>query len=72
MPTAIFSLYLNAEQVLDYYKGHKHLVRVKTESGQSMSVPYDIILKYVTHAGISGRFEISYSNEGKFLDLRKL
>ena len=72
MPKAVFSISLNSEQVLQFYKGVKHRVQVRTESGQSMSLPYDILLKYVTREGIHGKFEITYSNDGKLGDLIKV
>ena len=72
MPKAVFSISLNSEQVLQFYKGLKHRVQVRTESGQSMSIPYDTLLKYVTREGIHGRFEITYSNDGKLGDLVRL
>ncbi|OED43475.1 hypothetical protein ACH42_10145 [Endozoicomonas sp. (ex Bugula neritina AB1)] len=72
MPTAVFSISLNSDQVLQFYKGLKQRVQVRTESGQSMSIPYDNLLKFVTREGIYGRFEITYSNDGKLGGLRKL
>lgn len=72
MHKAVFSVRLSSDQVLQYYKGKKSSVKVRTESGQSMSIPYDIILKFVTREGIFGRFEISYGSDGKFLDLIRL
>ena len=72
MHKAVFSVKLNSEQVLQFYKGQKQSVRVRTESGQSMSIPYDIMLKFVTREGIYGRFEISYGDDGKFLNLIRL
>ena len=72
MHKAVFSVKLNSDQVLEYYKGKKNSVRVRTESGQTMSIPYDIMLKFVTREGIYGRFEISYSDDGRLLDLVRL
>ncbi len=72
MHKAVFSVKLNSDQVLQYYKGKKNSVRVRTESGQTMSIPYDIMLKFVTREGIYGRFEISYSDDGRLLDLIRL
>ena len=72
MHKAVFSVKLNSDQVLQFYKGKKHSVRVRTESGQTMSIPYDIMLKFVTREGIYGRFEISYSDDGRLLDLVRL
>ena len=69
---AIFSIYLNSEQVLGYYKGQKNAVRTHTEDGQSLSIPFNILLDFVTHDGISGTFEVSFKGDGKFQKIRKI
>ncbi|MBE8215216.1 MAG: DUF2835 domain-containing protein [Endozoicomonadaceae bacterium] len=69
---SIFKAYLTSEQVLEYYKGKKNSVRVKTEEGQSMSIPFDVLLKYVTHDGIGGTFEIHYTDDGQFQSIHKI
>ncbi len=72
MHKAVFSISLNSEQVLQFYKGLKHRVQVRTQEGQSMSIPYDILLKYVTREGVHGTFQISYGSDGKLGELVKL
>ena len=72
MNKAVFSVSLNSEQVLQFYKGMKSRVQVRTQSGQSMSIPYDHLLKYVTREGIYGTFEITYDNFGNLGQIRKL
>ena len=72
MQKAVFSISLNSEQVLLYYKGKKHRVQVRTREGFTMSLPYDILLQHVTREGIYGTFEISYSDDGQLGELRKI
>ncbi|WP_461535990.1 DUF2835 family protein [Spongorhabdus nitratireducens] len=72
MNKAIFSVNLNSDQVLMYYKGQKKSVRVHTQDGMSMSLPFEILLEHVTRSGIYGTFEISYGNDGKLQQLRRL
>ena len=72
MQKAEFSISLNSQQVLQYYKGQKNRVQVRTKQGFTMSLPYDILLQYVTREGIHGRFEISYSSDGQLGELRRL
>ena len=69
MHKAVFSVRLNSEQVLEFYKGSKTSVKVKTETGQTMSIPYDIMVKFVTREGIYGRFQITYRDDGKMVDI---
>ncbi|WP_252177122.1 DUF2835 family protein [Endozoicomonas sp. 4G] len=72
MNKATFSVSLNSQQVLQYYQGKKNRVQVNTREGFSMSIPYDILLKFVTREGVHGTFEISYGSDGKLGELRKL
>ena len=72
MHKAVFSISLNSDQVLQYYKGKKHRVQVRTREGFSMSLPYDVLLQYVTREGIYGTFEISYGDDGKLGELRRI
>jgi len=69
---AVFNIYLNSEQVLGYYKGQKQSVRTHTEDGQSISIPFNILLEYVTHDGISGTFELHFKDDGTFKKIRKI
>lgn len=72
MHKAVFSVSLNSQQVLEYYKGTKNMVQVRTETGQTMSIPYDIMVRFVTREGIYGRFQITYGDDGKLGDLTRL
>ena len=72
MQKATFSIRLGSEQVLEFYKGLKHRVRVMTTDGKSMSLPYDILLKYLTREGIYGTFEISYDSDGNLGELNRI
>ncbi|WP_330924404.1 DUF2835 family protein [Candidatus Sororendozoicomonas aggregata] len=72
MPKAIFSVSLTSEQVLQFYKGLKSRVQVRTTNGQSMSIPYDILLQHVTREGVYGTFEITYGDDGKLGQLRRI
>ncbi len=72
MPKAIFSISLTSEQVLQFYKGLKNRVQVRTTDGQSMSIPYDTLLQHLTREGIYGTFEITYGDDGKLGELRRI
>lgn len=72
MHRAVFSVSLNSEQVLQFYKGLKHRIQVRTQAGQSMSIPYDLLVNYVSREGIYGTFEITYDNDGKLGQLTRL
>jgi len=67
--TVVVSVNLTSEQVKQYYLGKKTRIQVYSDDGRSISVPYDILLKFVSHQGIYGRFEIIYNDEGKFISI---
>lgn len=72
MPKATFSISLSSEQVLQFYKGQKNRVQVRTTEGQTMSLPYDILLQHLTQEGVYGTFEITYASDGTLGELKRL
>ncbi|MTI14583.1 DUF2835 family protein [Sansalvadorimonas verongulae] len=72
MRKSIVSINLNSDQVLQFYKRQKERVRAVADDGTSISLPFDIIARFVTHHGIYGRFEISYGSDGKFKGIRRV
>ncbi len=69
---AIITVNLTAEQVKQYYMGQKNRVQAYTDDGQSISLPYDILLEFISHHGIYGRFEIRYDDGGKFQSITRI
>lgn len=72
MRKSIVTIHLDSEQVLLFYKRQKERVRAVAEDGTSISLPFDIIARFVSHHGIHGRFEISYDSTGKFKDIKRV
>ncbi len=72
MPTTIININLEQDKVLRYYQGIVTRVKGYSRSGEYMDLPIDIFLKYVSHAGIFGTFQITYSETGKFQDVKKI
>lgn len=70
--TAIITVNLTSEQVKQYYMGEKNRIQAYTDDGQSISVPYDVLLEFVSHHGIYGRFEIRYDKDGKFQGISRV
>ena len=69
---SVIVIHLGREQVLQYYRGISTRVQGYDQDGQWMDMPIDIFLKFVTHDGICGTFEITYDEKGKLKDLQKL
>ena len=70
--SVVISVNLSSEQVKDYYKGIRDRVRVKTNDGQNVSVPYNILLDFLTPEGIYGTFKIFYGSDGKFRSINRV
>ncbi|MCY4473422.1 MAG: DUF2835 family protein [Kistimonas sp.] len=72
MRKSIISISLSSEQVLQFYKGQATMIRARAEDGTSISVPFDIMSRFVSHHGIYGRFEICYDSGGKFQGISRV
>jgi hypothetical protein len=72
MVTVTFYVNLSAHQVLEYYKGVKNMVQVTTDRGELISVSYEILLKFLTHGGIKGKFKMTYKDNGKLNTIEKI
>ncbi|MFK7892181.1 MAG: DUF2835 family protein [Granulosicoccus sp.] len=72
MPSCRFCLKIRAHDMEDYYRGNLRRVRVTADNGQSLSFPVAQLQPFVTHNGVSGRFEISFSDTCKFISLKKI
>lgn len=72
MPSAEFSLNLNAAQIKSYYRGKAQNILVKASNGLNVQFPANLILPYVARDGVNGRFLLSYDQKGKALSLKRL
>jgi NAD+--asparagine ADP-ribosyltransferase len=70
----LFRFYLNltADQYLRVYQGTAKRVLVIANDGQRIEFPAQNIKKFLTHDGISGRFEMELTSENKFVAIRKI
>ncbi len=67
-----FSLQLTADQYLHVYRGTAKRVSVIANDGRRIEFPAQNIQKFLTHDGISGRFEMELTPENKFVAIRKI
>lgn len=67
-----FSLQLTADQYLRVYQGTAKRVSAIAYDGQRIEFPAQNIKKFLTHNGISGRFEMELTSENKFVAIRKI
>ena len=67
-----FSLQLTADQFLRVYQGTAKRVSVIASDGRRIEFSAQNIRKFLTHDGISGKFEMELTAENKFVAIRKI
>lgn len=72
MHSIILDLSVSPELCQSYYQGLVKQVVARTIDGRSVRFPANILQKVITRDGIHGRFEIRFSDEGKFLAIEQL
>lgn len=67
-----FKLSLSSEQFLQVYQGIAKSVTARTDDGQLIQFPAQHIKSFLTHDGIYGYFEMTFSAEHKFMGIKRL
>jgi len=67
-----FSIQISQDQFLRYYQGSAGAVQVYSECGQRLRFPASRLRPFLTHSGISGRFQLTVNAENRFIELKKL
>ncbi|NOZ37393.1 MAG: DUF2835 domain-containing protein [Gammaproteobacteria bacterium] len=67
-----FSLNLPAETYRRYYQGQANMVQVRSLDGQRLRFPAAILRPYLSHAGVSGLFELEFDENQRFVSLQRL
>lgn len=67
-----FSVFLTEQQCLGYYQGQIKYVLVWADSGEKIQLEAHNFRRYFTHSGLSGRFELTTNQQGKFVSLKKI
>ncbi len=71
MLTAEFSLNIPPHELEKYYSGHSRSVIARASNGLRIQFPANLLLPYVDHHGISGRYILSYQEGGKAVSLER-
>jgi len=67
-----FRLNLPAETYRQYYQGQANMVQVQALDGQNLRFPAAILRPYLSHAGVSGLFELEFDENRRFISLQRL
>ncbi|MCW8875921.1 MAG: DUF2835 domain-containing protein [Kangiellaceae bacterium] len=68
----VFRLNISPEEFVEYYSGRIKWVITESEQGLKVKFPANLLNKHVSHLGVRGRFNLSYTCEGKVVSLDKI
>lgn len=68
----VLSIHLSADEYLKYYRGSARSVYARDLQGRMVQFPANLLQRFVTKEGINGVFEITTTQTGKLVDIRRL
>lgn len=72
MPKIHVSLAIASEELLRWYAGGAQDIAAQTIDGRSVRFPAEVVRPFVTHQGVFGLFEISFSAAGQFQTIQRI
>lgn len=72
MQHVYFKLAIPTDAYLAYYQGEAKVVSVIAEDGRRVEFPAKHLQKFVTHAGVYGRFELCFGTDNRFISLNTI
>lgn len=72
MPKLTLNIALSAERLLALYRGDANRVQLISREGKRVVFPAMHLRAFMTREGVYGVFELEFSPEGKFVQLRRL
>jgi len=72
LPTIIININISKEELLKYYRGTAATITARASNGKTIRFPADSIRPFVSQFGVSGQFEIVYSDAGKLENIKKI
>jgi len=67
-----FGLSIQYDEYLRYYQGSASKVRLRADNGKIIVFPASCLKPFLLHAGIHGRFEITFDGNNRFVSLVRL
>ena len=69
---ATFRLNVAAREWERVYRGEASAVRVRDEQGRWLQIPARLFQRHLTHAGVCGRFALTFDETGRCLSLKRM
>lgn len=70
--SARFRLAIPAEEYLAYYRGNAKAVVVRSDDNRTIRFPASAIREFVSHDGVYGRFEITFDENNKLIEVKAI
>jgi len=67
-----FDLHISPHAYLDYYRGITRSVVVTSKDGETIQFPASLLLKFVSGAGIDGRFVLVCDANNRCVELQRV
>lgn len=72
MPMVQVPISIPKEELVRWYSGEAKDVSARSLDGRSVRFPAKLLHPFVSHHGITGVFEIEFTQEGQFSGIRRL
>ncbi len=69
MPTLLIEIVISPKELLRYYQGVAQTIIVHAVTGERVQLPASAFRSFVTPHGINGRFEVTFSEQGKLINI---
>ncbi len=67
-----FNMALSYERFLPVYQGQVKTLQVTDDFKRRIDIPAEHFRQFLTRDGLSGRFELTVQNDGKFISLNRI
>ena len=72
MQTVRVSLQISIRRFQAYYEGAVDSVVAQAEDGRTVQFPARVLRPFLTHRGIDGTFDLTFSSKQKFHSIKKI
>ena len=72
MPAIDVVIHLSESECLAHYEGRYANVRTRSVDGRWVVFPADALRRVVTREGVQGIYRLEFSDQGRFVSIRRL
>ncbi len=72
MDEVILQLSISADEYQKVYRGDAHQVSAVAIDGRRIRFPVNILQKFITHQGVQGCFALTFDDQHRFKEIRRI